>query len=370
MISLSRYCRFLAATLMLMAISSCGGGSGNGTPSMPAPSGLSFPSPPAFTIKVAISALNPTVTGTVSSYTVTPKLPAGLSMGAATGIISGTPTTVTAKTSYTVTASNAAGSTTAMVAIAVNDVAATIAYASPYYSFTTGVIAQTITPTSRGGSIVSWSVAPALPAGLSFDTATGAIGGTPTAGMSAAAFVVTATNSGGNSTAKLTLAVSPAPLLDVGHAARVSNMIFADSSLLSEDTSGHWVLWNYSSGAMLANGNGSAPVPYSSQVPIALAGPTAVIQTATGLQVLTASSGAVEGDITATLLWWSLASDGSYVCGATADGLIMWSPSGFTRARRIRKRSSTAFLWSVSSLLPEWETGSGYSVGAAGRPAR
>jgi hypothetical protein len=330
MISLARYWRFTAVTLLLMWISSCGGGSGGGSPgnNMPAPSGLSYPSPPAFTIKVAISALNPTVTGTVSGYTVTPKLPAGLSIGAATGIISGTPTNVTAKTSYIVTASNPAGSTTTVVAIAVNDVAATIVYASPYYSFTTGVTAQTITPTIGGGSIVSWSIVPALPTGLSLDTATGTIGGTPTAGMAATAFVVTATNSGGNSTAKLTLAVSPAPLLDVGHATQVSNMIFAGSSLLSEDTSGHWVLWNHSSGAMLANGNGSAPVPYSSQVPIALAGPTAVIQTPTGLQVLAASTGAVEGNITATLLWWTLASDGSYACGATADGLIMWSLSG------------------------------------------
>jgi hypothetical protein len=326
MILLARYCQFAAVASMLMWISSCGGGSGNDD--MPAPSGLSYPSPPAFTINVAIGALSPTVAGTVNSYTVTPQLPAGLSIGAATGIISGTPKTVTAKTSYTVTASNAAGSTTTVVAIAVNDVAPRIAYASPYYSFTAGVPAQTITPTVGGGSIVSWSVSPTLPTGLTLDAATGTIGGTPTAGMAAAAFVVTATNSGGNSTAKLTLAVSPAPLLDVGHAAQVSNMIFAGSSLLSEDTSGHWVLWNYSSGAMPANGSGSAPLPNSSQVPIALAGPTAVIQTSTGLQVLAASTGAVEGDITAALLWWTLASDGSYVCGATADGLIMWSPSG------------------------------------------
>jgi hypothetical protein len=59
MISLARCCRFAAFTLVLMWISSsCGGGSGNG---MPAPSRLSYPSPAAFTINVAISALNPTV---------------------------------------------------------------------------------------------------------------------------------------------------------------------------------------------------------------------------------------------------------------------------------------------------------------------
>jgi hypothetical protein len=331
MFSITRFGRLAAATSLLIWVSSCGGGSGSTmpAPTMPAPSALSYSSPPAFTASVAITALNPTVTGIVSSYAVTPALPAGLSINAATGVISGTPSTVTAKASYTVTASNAGGSTTAVVAIVVNAVAPVIAYASSYYSFTAAVAAQTITPTVSGGSIVSWSVNPALPAGLSLNTTTGTISGTPTAGMAATAFVVTATNSGGDSVAKLTLAVSGAPLLDVGHASALSSMAFAGSRLLSEDSSGHWVLWNYLSGAMLASGKAPAPpVAFGSQVPVALAGPTAVVQTTTGLQVLATSDGSVEANITATLLWWTLASDGSYICGATSAGLMMWSPSG------------------------------------------
>ena len=39
----------------------------------------------------------------------------------------------------------------------------------------------TVTPTANGGTIVSFSVSPSLPAGLSLDTSTGAISGTPTA---------------------------------------------------------------------------------------------------------------------------------------------------------------------------------------------
>jgi hypothetical protein len=325
MFSITRIGRLAAVTSLLIWISSCGGGSGD---TVPAPSGLSYASPPAFTTNIAITALNPTVTGTVSRYTVTPALPAGLSINAATGIISGIPTTVMAKASYTVAAGNAGGSTTAVVAIAVDAVAPVIAYASSYYSFTAGVAAQTITPTVSGGSIVSWSVNPALPAGLSLNTTTGTISGAATAGMAATTFVVTGTNSGGDSTAKLILAVSGAPLLDVGHASAVSSTAFAGSRLLSEDTSGHWVLWNYSSGAMLASGDAPAPVASGSQVPVALAGPTAVVQTTTGLQVLATSDGSVEANITATLLWWTLASDGSYICGATSAGLMMWSSAG------------------------------------------
>jgi len=44
------------------------------------------------------------------------------------------------------------------------------------------------------------------------------ISGTPTAQASPANYVITATNSGGQSSGTLTLAVSAAPLLDLGHA--------------------------------------------------------------------------------------------------------------------------------------------------------
>ncbi|EHR76496.1 MAG: putative PE-PGRS family protein [uncultured Candidatus Poseidoniales archaeon] len=40
----------------------------------------------------------------------------------------------------------------------------------------------TATPTVNGGTITSWSVSPSLPAGLSLDSSTGAISGTPNSG--------------------------------------------------------------------------------------------------------------------------------------------------------------------------------------------
>ena len=86
----------------------------------PAPSGLSYsPSSQIGTVGTAIAAMNPTVTGTVTNYSVSPTLPAGLSINASSGVISGTPTAPTASASYTVTAANAGGSTTANVTISV-----------------------------------------------------------------------------------------------------------------------------------------------------------------------------------------------------------------------------------------------------------
>jgi hypothetical protein len=83
------------------------------------PSGLSYSSPQTYYLGTAIQTLMPTVTGTVTSYSVSPALPAGLTLSATTGAISGTPTARGAGTTFTVTASNAGGQTTFGVVITV-----------------------------------------------------------------------------------------------------------------------------------------------------------------------------------------------------------------------------------------------------------
>jgi hypothetical protein len=78
---------------------------------------LSYASPQTYTVGTAIATLTPTVTGTVTTYTVAPALPAGLSLDAVSGAISGTPTAPKASAAYTVTATNAGGSTTAALTL-------------------------------------------------------------------------------------------------------------------------------------------------------------------------------------------------------------------------------------------------------------
>ncbi|MFN0291065.1 DUF6443 domain-containing protein [Pedobacter helvus] len=53
-----------------------------------------------------------------------------------------------------------------------------------------------------------YSISPALPPGLSFDSVTGTVSGTPTGSFAATLFTVTASNAGGSSTATFTLGVS------------------------------------------------------------------------------------------------------------------------------------------------------------------
>lgn len=323
-----------------LIVTACGGGGSAGSspssgssPAPDAPSGLSYGTPPAFVLNQPITPLKPSVMGTVTSYSVSPTLPSGLSISGTTGVISGTPTVVTPKTTYTVTASNAGGSTTASLSIVVSSEgsAPSIAYTSPYYSFTVGAAAQVHGPNLSGGSITSWTVEPALPSGLALSQTDGSISGTPTATTAAAPYQVSALGSGGTATATLTLVVVP-PLVDLGHAAAVSFMRLVGASLLTQDVSGHWVLWNYSSAQILASGNN--PLVESSTdldyvpPPVDLEGSIAVVQTATGLEVRAASDGHVLEEITATFSWWKLATDGSYLCAGNVTGLTVWSPAG------------------------------------------
>ena len=102
--------RIALITLITFALAACGGGGGGGGVS--APSALAYTSPVQATVGTAITSLSPTVTGAVTSYAVSPALPAGLSLNATTGVISGTPTSTAPLATYTITATNAGGSTT------------------------------------------------------------------------------------------------------------------------------------------------------------------------------------------------------------------------------------------------------------------
>ena len=55
----------------------------------------------------------------MASYSVSPALPAGLSLNTMTGAITGTPTVQQGQLMYTVTATNATNFTTAVIAIIV-----------------------------------------------------------------------------------------------------------------------------------------------------------------------------------------------------------------------------------------------------------
>ena len=159
-----RFMQGLGLSLTGVLVFSCGCGQ-----STKAPSALSYSTATAvYTKGVPIAPNSPTTAGgAVTSYSVSPALPAGLSLGSTTGIISGTPTALTALASYTVTASNSAGSTTATLTITVNDQPpSALNYTPGSAIYTKGTQIAPNLPTSSGGAVISYSVSPALPAGL------------------------------------------------------------------------------------------------------------------------------------------------------------------------------------------------------------
>jgi N-acetylneuraminic acid mutarotase len=174
------------------------------------PAALSYDTNPAvYHLGTAIAANAPHSSGgAVASYSVTPALPAGLTLDATTGVLSGTPTAITAQASYIVTAANSGGSAACTLAITVADAPpAQLAYGMPQATYTKGVAIPANAPTSAGGAVTSYAVSPGLPAGLSIDSATGVISGTPTEVTASFSYTVTASNTGGSTTARVQIAV-------------------------------------------------------------------------------------------------------------------------------------------------------------------
>ena len=152
-----------------------------------------------------------TATGTPTSYSASP-LPAGLSIVAATGAITGTPTAV-GTTSVLLGATNATGTgnATLTITVAAAGVAPVITNSPLTAAGTVGTpFSFAITAT---GTPTSYSATP-LPAGLVRNAATGVITGTPTA-VGVTAVTLGATNSFGTGSATLTITIAAAGVAPV-----------------------------------------------------------------------------------------------------------------------------------------------------------
>lgn len=220
---------------------------------MTAPAGFAYSPATQTVVSGSAVLMAPSVTGIVSSYAVTPELPAGISINAR-GVISGKAQAI-GTTTHTVTAANAESSAMATVTITVTaaacegvdgvsitdgekwlgacppnyvgnsyrlctngvlgveqfDECVQVVPADLTYNVTDMVFvvnhdASTYFP-SYAGRVDEFTVAPELPLGLELNKETGQIFGYPEEVAEAASYTVTATNTAGSTSAILTLAV-------------------------------------------------------------------------------------------------------------------------------------------------------------------
>ncbi|EQA53368.1 FG-GAP repeat protein [Leptospira kmetyi serovar Malaysia str. Bejo-Iso9] len=81
----------------------------------------------------------------------------------------------------------------------------TLTYTTSSFQFVKNIAISAIQPNAAGAT--SFSISPALPSGLSFDSTTGEITGIPATKQSASSYTITASNSSGSSSASIQIAV-------------------------------------------------------------------------------------------------------------------------------------------------------------------
>ncbi|MCP5500323.1 MAG: putative Ig domain-containing protein [Leptospiraceae bacterium] len=178
------------------------------------PSSLTYSNPTSiYTKGVVITNNVPSSSGTApTSYSISPSLPSGLIFNPSNGIISGAPEQLSTKTTYTITARNAYGETSTTISIEVvapgtpTSSPSSIAYNTSQLTAKVGVAITNLNPTVSGIA-TSYSISPSLPTGLSLNTTTGVISGTPTEAKANTQYTITASNTYGSTNTTLSIEV-------------------------------------------------------------------------------------------------------------------------------------------------------------------
>ena len=182
------------------------------------------------------------------TYSISPTLPTGLSFNSTNRRITGTPTSLQSATTYTYTATDDDGDTdtiTFSIAITV-DLVPTFgseAISNQVYTYPETIATLQLPAATSGNSPLAYSVSPALPTGLSFNSTTRRITGTTTALQVSATYTYTVTD-GDSDTAELTFTITIVDLVPTFGRETIQNKFYTQDVTITtlqlpEATSGN-----------------------------------------------------------------------------------------------------------------------------------
>jgi hypothetical protein len=355
------------------------GTGGTYTVTFTASNGVGTPASQSFTLTIdqapaITSANNVTFTvGTAGSFTVAASgfpvdtfsesgtLPTGLTFNTSTGVLSGTPAAGTGGT-YTVTftASNGVGTQASQSFTLTINQAPTITSANNV-TFTIGT-AGSFTVTASGFPAATFSETGTLPTGLSFNSSTGVLSGTPGAGMSGTYPVTFAASNGVGTQASQSFTLT----IDQGAASKLSitqtpttgtagQALGAALKVAVEDSSGD-VLTSNTSTVTVAVASGPGALANGSTASVAAVSGVAtfssLIFNTAGTYTLNISDGSLTGATTATI---------TVSPGAASKLLVTQTPANSTAGQAL----STAFEVAVEDAFGNVVTSNTSTVAAA-----
>ena len=198
--------------------------------------------------------------GEITSWEINASLPSGLSFGSNNGTIWGTPTELWPTTAYQVWANNSGGSVAGYLNITVVDQIPVLSYSPNVLELTnnTASLDLPLQSTLTGpGEITSWEINATLPNGILFGGNNGTLWGTATELWPTISYTVWANNTGGSSSATLTITVVDQVPIDVSYSPFNLNLInnTASSHLpLNPQITGPGEITSWEINATLPNG--------------------------------------------------------------------------------------------------------------------
>jgi hypothetical protein len=230
-----------------------------------APTYLTYPSSTITGyVDIPITGSTPSTNGSYPMvFTITPNLPLGITLNPGTGTLQGVPSQSGSSQNYTITATNAGGSITTSVNISIQSspTLPSFGYGSNQVVATKGVTIQPLYPTvTSGSSPISYSILPSLPDGITINSVTGAISGTPAQLSPKTLYTVYATNPKGTSSYSFYITIIDSPLSNLALSVSSISMFAGESQTITNTIQGtpiyYSVLPALPSGLTLNTGNG------------------------------------------------------------------------------------------------------------------